>query len=155
MFQLGKRKMQIRTTRTYMAKAEDVKHACYVIDAKDKILGRIATKAATILRGKHKATFTPHVDTGDMVVIINAEKIRVTGKKLTDKDYQRYTGYPGGQRHVALQDMLAKRPTKVLELAITRMIPKGALGSRILKKLRIYAGDKHTHQAQNPIALEV
>ena len=142
-------------TKTYIAKSSDVKHACYLVDAKDKVLGRIATKVATILRGKHKAIYTPHVDCGDMVVIINADKVRVTGKKLTDKIYMRYTGYPGGARRVKLEDMLKKRPAQVLTLAVQRMIPRGALGSKILKKLRVYAGDKHTHQAQKPIVLEV
>ncbi len=140
---------------TYFAKAEEVKRNCYLIDANNKILGRVATKAAAILRGKHKRIFTPHVDTGDVVIIINAEKIRVTGKKLTDKIYQRYTGYPGGQKLLALQDLLKKKPEQVLELAINRMIPKGPLGNRVKGKLRIYAGDKHPHQAQKPIALEV
>lgn len=140
---------------TYFAKAEEVTRNCYLIDADNKILGRVATKAAAILRGKHKRIFTPHVDTGDVVIIINAEKIRVTGKKLTDKIYQRYTGYPGGQKLLALQDLLKKKPEQVLELAINRMIPKGPLGNRVKGKLRIYAGDKHPHQAQKPIALEV
>lgn len=140
---------------TYFAKAEEVQRNCYLIDANNKILGRVATKAAAILRGKHKRIFTPHVDTGDVVIIINAEKIRVTGKKLTDKIYQRYTGYPGGQKLLALQDLLKKKPEQVLELAINRMIPKGPLGNRVKGKLRIYAGDKHPHQAQKPILLEV
>src|SRR3989338_1973696 len=113
--------------KTYMEKSEDIKHACYVINAKDKILGKVAARAATILRGKHKTIYTPHVDTGDMVVIINAEKFRVTGRKMTDKVYRRYTGYPSGLREVKFEDMLAKRPTEVLRLAINRMIPKGPL----------------------------
>lgn len=140
---------------TYFAKKEDIKTACYVIDAKDKILGHVAAKAASILRGKHKATYTPHVDCGDMVVIINADKFRVTGKKMTDKIYERYTGYPSGKRLVALQDMLAKRPTEPMKLAVTRMIPKGPLGSKIKTKLKLYAGDQHPHAAQQPILLEV
>ena len=141
--------------KTYMAKSEEVKRACYVIDAKDKVLGQVATRAATILRGKHKTIYTPHVDTGDMVVIINADKFRVTGKKLTDKTYERYTGYPSGKRVVALQDMLTKRPTEAMKLAVTRMIPKGPLGYQIRKRLKVYANDKHPHQAQKPIVLEV
>ena len=140
---------------TYFVKANEVQRNCYLIDANNKILGRVDAKAAAILRGKHKRIFTPHVDTGDVVVIINAEKIRVTGKKLTDKIYQRYTGYPGGQKFLALGDLLKKKPTQVLELATTRMIPKGPLGNRVKGKLRIYAGDQHPHQAQKPIALEV
>lgn len=141
--------------KTYIAKVEDIKQACYVIDAKDKILGHIATKAATILRGKHKAIFTPSVDCGDMVVIINADKFKVTGKKMTDKTYERYTGYPSGKRIVVLQDMLKKRPTEAMKLAVERMIPGGPLGYHIRKRLRVYAGDKHPHAAQQPIVLEV
>jgi len=138
-----------------MAKSHEVERKCYVIDADNKILGRIATKAATVLRGKHKPTYTPHVDTGDMVVIINAEKIKVTGKKLSQKKYQRYSGYPSGQRSLKLEDMLVKAPTQVLRLAINRMIPSGPLGNKIKTKLKIYKGDQHPHTAQQPVALEV
>ncbi|MCX5681768.1 MAG: 50S ribosomal protein L13 [Candidatus Omnitrophica bacterium] len=145
----------IKKTKSYMAKDADVKRACFLVDAKDKILGRVAARVATILCGKHKATFTPHVDTGDMVIIIKAEKIRVTGRKLKQKMYHRYSGYPSGLKYVALEDMLANRPTKVLQLAISRMLPKGRLGSQIIKKLKIYTGEKHEHAAQKPIALEV
>ncbi len=141
--------------KTFLAKKEDIKRACYLVDAKDKILGRLATRVAVLLRGKHKAIFTPSVDTGDMVIVINAEKIRVTGKKLTDKQYQRYTGYPSGQRIVAFEDMLAKRPTTVIKLAVQRMLPPGKLGDKTLTKLRVYAGDQHPHLAQKPIVLEV
>lgn len=140
---------------TYYARKEDIKQSCYVIDAKDKILGHVAAKAASILRGKHKAIYTPHVDCGDMVVIINADKFRVTGKKMTDKLYERYTGYPSGKRIVALQDMLAKRPTEAMRLAVTRMIPTGPLGYKIKNKLKVYAGDTHPHVAQKPIVLEI
>ena len=143
------------TQKTYMAKAGDVEQKCYLIDAKDKILGRIATKAATILRGKHKPTFTPHVDTGDMVVIINAEKVAVTGNKLQQKEYQRYSGYHGGQKIMKLDEMLKRAPTQVLHLAITRMIPSGPLGNKVKTKLKIYAGENHPHKAQKPIALEI
>jgi len=138
-----------------MAKKEDVKRNCYLIDARDKVLGRLAAKAASILCGKHKAIFTPHVDTGDMVIIINAEKIRVTGRKLEKKVYQRFSGYPSGQKTVVLGYMLAKKPTQVIRLAVLRMLPKSRLGSQIFKKLKIYAGDKHGHSAQKPILLEV
>jgi large subunit ribosomal protein L13 len=147
--------MTLAAQKTYMANAENVEHACYLIDAKDKILGRIATKAATILRGKHKPTYTPHVDSGDMVVIINAEKIKVTGNKLQQKEYQRYSGYHGGQKIMRLEEMLKRAPTQVLYLAITRMIPSGPLGNKIKTKLRIYAGEHHPHQAQKPIPLEI
>ena len=137
-----------------MVRECDVERKCYIIDATDKILGRIATKAATILRGKHKVTYTPHVDTGDMVVIINAEKVRVTGNKMHQKEYQRYSGYHGGQKIMRLEEMLKRAPAKVLHLAITRMIPSGALGSKVKTKLKIYAGNKHPHTAQKPIPLE-
>lgn len=138
-----------------MAKSTDVTRACYLIDAKDKILGHVATKAAAILRGKHKTIFTPYVDTGDMVVIINADKIRVTGRKLKNKEYRRFSGYPSGLKIVRLEEMLKKRPTEVLTLAVTRMIQTGPLGYQIRRKLKVYAGDKHPHEAQKPIALEV
>lgn len=141
--------------KTYMAKASEVERKCYLIDANNKILGRIATKAAVILRGKHKSTFTPHVDTGDMVVIINAEKVKVTGNKFKQKEYQRYSGYHSGQKIVKLEDMLKRAPTQVLRLAVNRMIPSGPLGNQIKTKLKIYKGDKHPHQAQKPIVLEI
>jgi large subunit ribosomal protein L13 len=143
------------TQKSYMAKAGKVEQRCYLIDAKDKILGRIAAKAAIILRGKHKTTYTPYVDTGDHVIIINAEKVKVTGRKLEDKEYQRYTGYHSGRKVVSLQDILKKAPTVVLRLAVNRMIPHGALGNKVRTKLRVYAGDKHPHQAQKPVLLEV
>ena len=147
--------MTTATQKSYMAKAQDVEQKCYIIDANGKILGRIATKVATILRGKHKPTYTPHVDTGDMVVIINAQKVRVTGNKLQDKEYQRYSGYHGGQKIMKLHEMLKRAPTQVLRLAIERMIPSGALGNKVKTKLKIYAGDQHPHAAQKPITLEI
>jgi len=145
----------IKKTRTFIAKPTEIERACYIVDAKDKVLGRLASRVASILRGKHKPIYTPHVDTGDMVIVINAEKVRITGTKLQKKTYQRYTGYPSGQRSVAMKDMLAKKPTFVLQHAIIGMLPKGALGSKMGKKLKIYAGDKHSHSAQKPIVLEV
>ncbi len=141
--------------KTYLPKVSEMQPKCYMIDAKDKILGRIATKAATILRGKHKRTYTPFLDTGDTVIIINAEQVRVTGKKLTDKVYLRYTGYPSGQREVVLGDMLAKRPIKVLELAVSRMLPSGPLGYKQTSKLKVYAGAEHPHAAQKPELIEI
>jgi len=138
-----------------MAKDSEVERKCYIIDAQNKILGRIAAKAATILRGKHKPIYTPHVDTGDMVVVINAEKVKVTGNKLKQKEYQRYSGYHSGQKTVKLEDMLKKAPTRVIQLAVNRMIPSGPLGNKIKTKLKIYAGDKHPHEAQKPIPLEI
>ena len=141
--------------KSYMAKDSTVERKCYLIDAKDKVLGKIATKAATILRGKHKPTFTPHVDTGDMVVIINAEKVHLTGNKMQQKEYQRYSGYHGGQKIMKVEEMLKRAPTQVLRLAINRMIPSGALGNKVKTKLKIYAGENHPHTAQTPIPLEI
>jgi len=126
-----------------------------MVDAKDKILGRLAAKVAVILRGKHKPIFTPHLDTGDGVIIINAAKIRVTGRKLKEKVYRRFSGYPGGLREVNLETMLKKSPRKVLELAVSRMLPQGPLGRKLIKKLKVYSDDKHTHKSQNPVNLEV
>ena len=141
--------------KTYLPKVNEIEHKCYVIDAKDKILGKVAAKAASVLRGKHKRIFTPFLDTGDTVIIINAEKVKVTGKKLTDKVYSRYTGYPSGQREMTLGVMLQKAPTKVLELAVSRMFPSGPLAYKQTAKLRVYAGEAHPHAAQKPIVLEV
>ena len=141
--------------KTYVAKKGDIKREWFIIDAKDKILGRVATKVAVILRGKHKPIFSPHLDTGDGVVIINAAKIKVTGRKMTQKVYRRYSGYPGGLREVTLETLLAKKPATVMKLAVRRMLPGGPLGRQLLKKLKIYADDKHQQMAQNPIVLEV
>jgi len=141
--------------RTYVAKKEDIKRQWYLVDAKDKILGRVAAKVASILRGKHKPIFTPHLDTGDGVIVINTSLIRVSGRKLKQKVYQRYSGYPGGQREVSLEVMLAKKPATVMHLAIQRMLPSGPLGRDMIKKLKVYADDKHPHKAQNPVVLEV
>jgi large subunit ribosomal protein L13 len=147
--------MATATQKTYMASKAQVERKCYLIDAKDKVLGKIATKAASVLRGKHKTTYTPHVDTGDIVVIINAEKFRVSGNKMQDKIYQRYTGYHGGQKSTNLKTLLAIAPTKALQLAINRMIPSGPLGNKVKTKLKIYAGEKHPHAAQKLIPLEI
>jgi large subunit ribosomal protein L13 len=141
--------------RTYVAKDSEVKRGWYIVDAKNKILGRIASKVASILRGKHKVTFTPSIDTGDGVIIINAALVKVTGRKLKQKVYRRYSGYPGGLREVVLETMLAKKPTTVLRLAVKRMLPGGPLGRDLIKKLKIYADDKHPHKAQNPVLLEI
>ena len=141
--------------KTYVAKKGDIKREWFIIDAKDKILGRVATKVAVILRGKHKPIFSPHLDTGDGVVIINAAKIKVTGRKMTQKVYRRYSGYPGGLREVTLETLLAKKPATVMRLAVRRMLPGGPLGRQLLKKLKIYADDKHQQIAQNPVVLEL
>jgi len=141
--------------KTYVAKKEDIKRQWYLVDARDKILGRLAVKIAVLLRGKHKVIFTPHLDTGDGVIVINASKIKVTGKKLKEKLYRRYSGYPGGLREITLETLLAKKPETVIKLAVRRMLPGGPLGRDMLKKLKVYADDKHLHKAQNPIVLEV
>jgi len=141
--------------KTYVAKKEDIKRKWYLVDAKDKVLGRLAVKIAVILRGKHKVIFTPHLDTGDGVIVINAAKIRITGRKPKQKIYRRYSGYPGGLREVTLETMLAKKPATVIQLAVRRMLPGGPLGRDLIKKLKVYADDKHIHKAQNPILLEV
>ncbi|HEY8475872.1 MAG TPA: 50S ribosomal protein L13 [Chloroflexota bacterium] len=134
--------------KTYTPRAREIRHAWHVIDASGETLGRLAARIATLLRGKHKAYFTPHMDVGDYVVVVNAEKIRVTGKKMQDKVYTRYTGYPGGLRTVTLGKLLAKHPERVIEHAVRGMLPKGPLGRRMFRKLRVYAGPTHPHEAQ-------
>ena len=141
--------------KTYVAKKEEINRKWYLIDAQDKILGRLATKVAVILRGKHKPQFSPFMDTGDGVIIINAAKIKVTGKKMQQKVYRRFSGYPGGLREIPLETMLKKNPEQVIRLAVKRMLPSGPLGRDIFKKLKVYADNKHLHNAQNPILLEV
>lgn len=141
--------------KTYVAKKEDIKRQWYLVDAQDKILGRLAAKIAVVLRGKHKAIFTPHLDTGDGVIVINASKIKVSGRKLKQKLYRRYSGYPGGLREVPLGTLLKKKPETVIQLAVRRMLPSGPLGRDMLKKLKVYADDKHPHQAQNPVVFKV
>jgi len=140
--------------KTYVAKKEDIKRQWYLVDAKDKILGRLASKVAAILRGKHKVIFTPHLDTGDGVIVINAAKIKVTGRKLKEKIYRRFSGYPGGLKEVPLETMLKKKPENVIMLAVKRMLPQGPLGRDTLKKLKVYADDQHPHKGQAPIPLE-
>ena len=141
--------------RTYTAKPEDIKMQWYIADAKGKVLGRLASKIASILRGKHKPIFTPHIDTGDGVIVINASQIKVTGRKLVQKVYRRYSGYPGGQREVTLGVLLEKSPTTVMHLAVQRMLPGGPLGRDMIKKLRVYADDKHKLTGVKPLVLEV
>ncbi|MBM3255036.1 MAG: 50S ribosomal protein L13 [Candidatus Omnitrophica bacterium] len=141
--------------KTYVAKKEDIKRQWYIVDAKDKILGRLAAKVASILRGKHKPIFTPFLDTGDGVIVINASGVRVTGRKLKQKVYRRYSGYPGGLKEIPLEAMLNKRPTTVIHLAVQRMLPQGPLGRDMIKKLKVYADDKHPHKGQSPVSLEV
>jgi len=141
--------------KTYLPTKADIKRKCYLVDAKDKILGRLAAKVAPILRGKHKKIYTPHLDTGDSVIIINASKIRVTGRKPSQKIYRRYSGYPSGLKEIPFQTLFKKKPETVVQLAIGRMLPSGRLGRDILKKLKVYAQDTHPHQAQKPVLLNI
>lgn len=141
--------------KTFMKRPEDVKRAWFVVDADGIILGRMATKIAMILRGKNKAEYTPHVDTGDHVVVINAEKIRVSGKKLTDKKYQTYSGFPGGQKEYSLETMLKNKPEEVIRKAVKGMLPKNSLGRQMLTKLKVYRGSEHPHVAQSPQELKI
>ena len=140
---------------TFTAKPETVVQEWYLVDATDKVLGRLATQIATRLRGKHKPEYTPHVDTGDHIVIVNAAKIRVTGDKINQKKYYRHSGYPGGIKETALSDELENNPERVIERAVKGMLPKNSLGRAMFRKLRVYAGPDHTHQAQQPKALEI
>jgi large subunit ribosomal protein L13 len=141
--------------KTISAKPETVQHDWYVVDATDKVLGRLATEVARYLRGKHKPIYTPHVDTGDYVVIINADKIRVTGNKEDDKMYHHHTGFPGGIKSVDLKTMRENYPDRIIMSAVRGMMPKGPLGRAMLSKLRIYSGAEHNHQAQQPKTLEI
>jgi large subunit ribosomal protein L13 len=140
--------------RTYSAKKEDIKMKWYIADAKGQTLGRLAARIATILRGKHKPIFTPSMDTGDGVIVINAALIKVTGRKLKQKVYRKYSGYPGGLRETKLEDLLAKKPATVMHLAVERMLPNGPLGRDMIKKLRIFADEKHDLTGVKPIVLE-
>ena len=140
---------------TYTAKAGQVQHGWYVVDAQDKVLGRLAVQIATRLRGKHKPEYTPHVDTGDFIVVVNVSKLRVTGRKDERKVYYRHTGYPGGLKETNFKKLQAKKPTRVLQLAVKGMLPKGPLGYAMLRKLKVYAGATHPHSAQQPKALEI
>lgn len=143
----------IFTMKTFSAKAETVEREWFVIDATDQVLGRLASLIAHRLRGKHKAIFTPHVDTGDFIVVVNVDKIRVTGQKATQKIYHRHSGYPGGIRSTSFEKMQTRFPNRALELAVKGMLPKGPLGYAMAKKLKVYAGASHPHSAQQPKAL--
>jgi len=141
--------------KCYVAKKGEVKPAWHVIDADGKVLGRLASRVAMILMGKAKPTYTPHVDTGDFVVVVNAAKIRVTGRKAESKEYQFYSGYPGGQKRIAYKTMMARKPEQVVRLAVRRMMPKNALAHQMMGKLKIFAGPEHPHAAQQPQKLEL
>ena len=140
---------------TYMAKAEDVQRKWYVVDAEGVVLGRLASQVASILRGKHKPTFTPHVDTGDYVIVLNADKIVLTGKKLDQKVYYHHTGFPGGLKETVYRRLLAEKPEFAIQHAIVGMLPKGPLGRKMAKKLKVYAGSEHEHAAQQPETLVI
>ncbi|MCM8769730.1 MAG: 50S ribosomal protein L13 [Candidatus Omnitrophica bacterium] len=142
--------MPLRTPRI---KEKEITRKWYLVNAENRILGRLASQVALVLMGKHKPTWSPHQDTGDFVVVVNAEKVRVTGQKLADKRYYRHSGYLGGLKEVSLYTLLQKKPEKVIELAVKGMVPKNALGRRIMKKLKVYRGPEHPHQAQNPEVL--
>ena len=141
--------------KTFIAKKEDVQRDWYVIDATDKVLGRMASRIAMILQGKTKPIYTPHVDTGDFVVVTNAEKIKLTGNKMKEKVYYTHSGYPGGFKEIPIKKWMEKHPDRIVNLAVKRMLPKTKLGSAMLKKLKVYAGPDHSHEAQQPKTLEI
>lgn len=142
-------------TKTFSAKPAEVKRDWYVVDADGKTLGRLASEIALRLRGKHKPTYTPHVDTGDYIVVVNAEKVKVTGNKTTDKMYYHHTGYPGGIKSISFDKLIVKAPERVLEIAVKGMLPKNALGREMFRKLKVYAGSEHAHAAQQPQPLNI
>ncbi len=141
--------------KTFSAKAEDVSRDWFVVDASDKTLGRLASEIAHRLRGKHKAEYTPHVDTGDYIVVVNAEKVRVTGNKATDKMYHHHTGYPGGLKSMSFEKLIDKAPERVIQGAVKGMLPRNPLGRAMFKKLKVYAGAEHPHAAQQPQELNI
>lgn len=141
--------------KTYFLKTKDIEKKWYVVDAEGKTLGRLTSRIAAILRGKHKPTYTPHLDMGDNVIVVNAEKIRVTGRKLDQKKYYRHTGYPGGLKVTSLSDMIRTKPEKVISMAVKGMLPHNRLGRLINKHLKVYRGPNHPHQAQQPEILEI
>ena len=141
--------------KTYQAKKEELDHQWYLVNAEGKVLGRLATELAKILRGKNKPSFTPSVDTGDFVIVVNAEKVILTGKKLKDKIYYHHTGYPGGLRAISAEKLMSKKPTEILRIAVKGMLPKNSLSRQVLRKLKIYAGPNHPHEAQKPLTINL
>ncbi len=141
--------------KTFQAKKESVDHQWYLVNADGKVLGRLAAELATILRGKKKAIYTPHVDTGDFVVVVNASKVALTGKKMKDKIYYHHSGHPGGIKAITAEKLIAQKPTEAIRLAVKGMLPKNSLGRQMLTKLKLYAGPNHRHEAQGPIPLEI
>ncbi len=147
--------MDTRSFKTFSAKPDEVERNWYVADASGEVVGRLASKIARILRGKHKPTYTPHVDTGDFVVVVNAEQVRFTGRKEQDKEYRRYSGYPGGGRTEAADKVREQHPERIIERAVKGMMPTGKLGRQMIKKLKVYTGSEHPHEAQQPEPLEL
>ena len=141
--------------KTYQAKKEELDHKWYVVNAEGKVLGRLSTELAKILKGKNKPTYTPYLDTGDFVIVVNAGKITLTGKKLKDKIYYHHTGYPGGIKQINAEKLLAKKPTEMIRTAVKGMLPKNSLGRQMLRKLKVYAGPNHPHDAQKPVNLNI
>ncbi len=147
--------MNTLSYKTVSANKSTVQKEWYIVDAKDEVLGRLASVVAMVLRGKHKPSFTPHVDCGDYVIVINAEKIKLTGNKMTEKQYVRHSGYPGGQRMQTPEDLLSKKPIAVVEKAVKGMLPKSRLGSELFRNLHVFAGENHPHEAQQPKTLDL
>ena len=143
------------TVRTFSPKAGDIQRQWHVVDASDVVLGRLASQVAVLLRGKHKPIFAPHTDTGDFVIVVNAEKVALSGSKLDHKHVYRHSGYPGGLTAVAYRDLLAKHPEQAVERAVKGMLPKNSLGRQMLRKLKVYAGPEHPHEAQRPAPFEI
>ena len=141
--------------KTYQAKKEELEYKWYLVNAEGKVLGRMATELVKILKGKNKPTYTPHLDTGDFVIVVNAGKVSLTGKKMKDKIYYHHTGHPGGIKEITAGKLLAKKPTEMIRMAVKGMLPKNSLGRQMLRKLKVYAGPKHPHEAQNPISLKI
>lgn len=142
--------MDSQSFKTFSAKPSDVDQKWYVVDATNEVVGRLASRIARVLRGKHKPTYTPHVDTGDFVVVVNADKVRFTGRKEFDKIYRSYSGYPGGEREITAEEVRENHPDRLISKAVKGMMPKGPLGRKMFKKLKVYAGDEHPHEAQQP-----
>jgi large subunit ribosomal protein L13 len=146
--------MDTQSFKTFNATPSDIEHDWYVVDATNRVVGRLASEIARVLRGKHKPTFTPHMDTGDYVIVVNAEEARFTGQKETDKEYMRYSGYPGGDHNESPEEVRADRPTQIIERAVKGMMPTGPLGRKMAQKLKVYAGPDHPHDAQQPAPLD-
>ena len=147
--------MNTLSYKTISAKKESVDKNWWVVDADSRVLGRVASEVAKIIRGKHKPSFTPHIDCGDNVIVINAEKIRMTGDKMNSKEYISHSGYPGGQKRLSPKQLMAKKPERIFEYAVRGMLPKNRLGRQLFKNLHVYIGDQHPHEAQNPKVLEL